>query len=61
MKVIGDNGKPIYLPNGKIAKIKAPMAGGKLPDGSDQSFYIPNDHPSSPGVFKGMAQILVEQ
>lgn len=61
VKMIGEDGKPVHLPNGKFAKTKVQMANGKLPDGSDQSFYFPNDHPSFPGVFKGMAQILVER
>ena len=32
-----------------------------LPDGSIQSFYFPDDHPSMPGWFKGMKFVLEEQ
>jgi hypothetical protein len=31
-----------------------------LPDGSIQSFYFPDDHPSMPGWFKGMKFVLEE-
>lgn len=39
------------------------MRPGKLPDGTSQNFYHPNPDPTSnkPGLFKGMAQILVER
>ena len=37
------------------------MREGKLPDGTPQSLYYPNDHPSFPGYFKGMEQILRER
>jgi hypothetical protein len=36
------------------------MRDGVLPDGSPQSFYFPSDHPSMPGWFKGMEQIIKE-
>ncbi|KAJ1299988.1 hypothetical protein OPQ81_003836 [Rhizoctonia solani] len=43
-------------------KIPAPrMEPGKLPDGRAQSFYFPNDHPTHPGWFKGMAEVLRER
>jgi hypothetical protein len=37
------------------------MRSGKLPTGEDQLFYYPDDHPSMPGWFKGMEQILHER
>ncbi|PBK85860.1 hypothetical protein ARMGADRAFT_1036033 [Armillaria gallica] len=37
------------------------MRDGVLPDGSRQCFYFPDDHPSTPGWFKGSAQILHER
>jgi hypothetical protein len=36
----GLNGKLIYAPDGKIAKMKIRMMGAKLPDGSDRSLYF---------------------
>ena len=36
------------------------MCNGRLPDGTPQPLYYPDDHPVSPGLFKGMAQILHE-
>ncbi|KAE9386592.1 hypothetical protein BT96DRAFT_960554 [Gymnopus androsaceus JB14] len=36
------------------------MRDGKMPDGTNQSLYFPDDHPTHPGYFKGMAQILRE-
>jgi hypothetical protein len=37
------------------------MDDGRLHDGKRQSFYFPSNHPTMPGWFKGMAQILVER
>jgi hypothetical protein len=37
------------------------MRRGQLPNGDDQSFYFPDDHPSMPGWFKGMEQIIQER
>jgi hypothetical protein len=37
------------------------MRSGKLPTGEDQLIYYPDDHPSMPGWFKGMEQILHER
>ena len=34
------------------------MRQGQLPNGDVQSFYFPDDHPSMPGWFKGMEQII---
>jgi hypothetical protein len=36
------------------------MRPGQLPNGDTQSFYFPDDHPSMPGWFKGMEQIIQE-
>ncbi|QRV89164.1 DDE superfamily endonuclease [Ceratobasidium sp. AG-Ba] len=47
--------------DGQGRKIQVRMEDGRLPDGTHQPFYFPNDHPSSPGYFKGMAQILRER
>jgi hypothetical protein len=37
------------------------MRSGKLPTGESQLFYFPEDHPSMPGWFKGMEQIIRER
>ena len=37
------------------------MRSGTLPTGEPQSFYFPETHPSMPGWFKGMEQILRER
>ena len=37
------------------------MRCGQLPNGDVQSFYFPDDHPSMPGWFKGMEQIIQER
>lgn len=37
------------------------MRNGILPTGESQSFYFPDSHPSMPGWFKGMEQILRER
>jgi hypothetical protein len=54
-------GKPIYLPDGSLRKVKIRMEGGFLPDKSPQLFYFPDDHDKFPGLFKGMAIILQER
>jgi len=36
------------------------MCDRKLPDGTPQPLYYPDDHPTSPGFFKGMEQLLRE-
>lgn len=53
--VIGEDGKPVYRPDGKILKKKIPMHDASLPDGRPQSLYFPD------GRFKGMARILEER
>lgn len=55
---MGDNGLPVYGTDSKVQKIKINMTGGKLHDGTAQSFYFAAGHPSA-GLFKGMA-ILAE-
>ncbi|KAJ7159143.1 hypothetical protein C8R43DRAFT_859265, partial [Mycena crocata] len=37
------------------------MRNGTLPNGDTQSFYFPDDHPTMPGWFKGMEQIIQER
>jgi hypothetical protein len=37
------------------------MRDGHLSNGDVQSFYFPDDHPSMPGWFKGMEQIIQER
>ncbi|KIK94224.1 hypothetical protein PAXRUDRAFT_12178 [Paxillus rubicundulus Ve08.2h10] len=54
----GENGKPVYTANGRICKIKVPMADGTF-DGKAQPLYSPLNHRRA-GVFKGMAVILEE-
>ncbi|KAB5587848.1 hypothetical protein CTheo_8710 [Ceratobasidium theobromae] len=53
-----------YTPKGSTEKVFLPrMEPGKLPDGTAQSFYWPDDHERTDrrGWFKGMAQILRER
>jgi hypothetical protein len=38
------NGKPIYLPNGSLEKVKVCMSDGTLPDGTLQPLYFPEGH-----------------
>jgi len=37
------------------------MRDGRLPDGTPQPMYYPDDHPKFPGFFKGMEQVLRER
>ncbi|KAF8574367.1 hypothetical protein K439DRAFT_1649791 [Ramaria rubella] len=54
-----------YMP--KLAKHwhgkngKCRMRNGTLPNGQPQEFYFPDDHPTTPGYFKGMKLILEER
>lgn len=57
---LGANGKPVYSPDGSVAKEKVPMAGAVLADGTPQSLYFSPDH-TQPGIFKGMQIILEER
>src|SRR5277367_1077241 len=53
-----------YMPkNPKVwlgRKGKCQMRKGTLPNGSEQDFYFPDNHPTHPGYFKGMSIILAE-
>ena len=42
-------------------KGKCRMRNGKLPNGDEQEFYFPDNHPTNPGHFKGMSIILAER
>ncbi|EPQ50851.1 hypothetical protein GLOTRDRAFT_108476 [Gloeophyllum trabeum ATCC 11539] len=59
-KVVGDDGKPIYGPDGKVLKTRVRMADAQFADGTPQSLYFPPGHERE-GVFKGMAVILEER
>jgi transposase len=54
-----ENGKPLYLPNGTVEKVKVCMSDGTLLNGTSQSLYFPDGHGRA-GVFKGMVTILEE-
>ncbi|KAG6825613.1 hypothetical protein H0H92_003057 [Tricholoma furcatifolium] len=54
------DGKPIYNPNGTLAKVKIHMGDAILPNGQPQSLYFDKASPQ-PGIFKGMAEILIER
>ncbi|KAF8057784.1 hypothetical protein FPV67DRAFT_1429646 [Lyophyllum atratum] len=54
------DGKPVYTADGKYAKIKIPMSDATLASGQPQPLYFGPSHPRA-GVFKGMAEILVER
>ncbi|KAF7327022.1 hypothetical protein MKEN_00277100 [Mycena kentingensis (nom. inval.)] len=58
--VLGADGKPLYGANGKVLKEKVRMFGAKLPDGSDQDLYFPDNHERA-GKFKGMEIVLQER
>ena len=58
--VIGEDGKPVHGPNGKVLKEKIRMADGRFADGTVQPFYFPEGHEHA-GAFKGMAEILKER
>ncbi|KAI0324035.1 hypothetical protein GY45DRAFT_1349605 [Cubamyces sp. BRFM 1775] len=59
--VISANGKPVYSPDGKILKTKIRMGNAMFSNGSPQSLYFPDNHPTHPGAFKGMAVLLEER
>ena len=58
--MIGNNGKPVYGPDGKVAKIIIRMADATFADGTPQKLYFPLEHPRA-GAFKGMSVILKER
>ena len=55
VKEHGKDGKILYSPASKPLEVCIPMA-----DGHSQPLYFPLDHPTHPGLFKGMAVILEE-
>jgi len=57
---IGEDGKPIYGPDGKVVKIKIHMADATFADGTPQILYFPPGHQRA-GVFKGMLVLLEER
>jgi hypothetical protein len=57
--VRGENGKPVYEPDGKVLKTKIWMEDATFADGTKQSLYFELDHPKA-GLFKGMQVILKE-
>jgi hypothetical protein len=65
--VLDDDGNQVYMRdnNGKLtrkpAKMKIHMDNATFEDGSPQPLYFPDDHPISPGCFKGMAVLLEER
>ena len=42
-------------------EVRIPMGDARFADGSPQPLYFPPDHPTHPGLFKGMAVILEER
>jgi len=60
MNVTDTNGKPVYSSNGKLLKKKHRMGNATF-NGVEQPLYFSEDHPTHPGQFKGMAQILTER
>lgn len=60
VRVIGADGKPVYGPDGKLLKQKIRIGKGTFND-QEHDFYHPDNHPTHPGLFKGMATILEER
>jgi hypothetical protein len=60
VNVHGDNGQPVYGPDGKILKHKVKMVDATFADGTPQSLYFDASHEKA-GLFKGMAVILEER
>jgi hypothetical protein len=64
-KVFGPDGKPIFNKHGKQKVEKIHMQDGWFHNAQGmkvvQSFYFPEDHPTHPGQFKGILQILLER
>lgn len=60
VNVTDENGKPVYSSDGKILKEKRRMGNATF-NGVEQPLYFPDDHPTHPGQFKGMAQILTKR
>jgi hypothetical protein len=53
------DGNLVYKSDGKVSKVFKPM-GDTTFNGEPQSLYFPINHPTHPGLFKGMAVILEE-
>ncbi|KAK7021855.1 hypothetical protein VNI00_017202 [Paramarasmius palmivorus] len=53
-----EQGKPIYKRDGTLEKVKISMTGAHFADGTPQSLYYENGPDT--GLFKGMANILIE-
>ncbi|KZV92068.1 hypothetical protein EXIGLDRAFT_769356 [Exidia glandulosa HHB12029] len=57
-----ESGWPEHLPNNKYWKEHINMVDMINPATAEvQPLYFPDDHPTHPSMFKGMAQILVER
>ena len=61
VKKRSDDGKIVYDSSGKPAEVRIPMRSARFSDGRPQPLYFPQDHPTHPGLFKGMAVILEER
>jgi hypothetical protein len=59
VNAVGENGKPIYMPEGKLLKTRIQMEDAMLPEGTKQLLYFPPRHKKA-GPFKGMEVILQE-
>lgn len=59
--VFDSHGKRLYDEHGKLRKIRDVQFTGAIHNGVPQSLYFPDDHPTHPGQFKGMAAILIER
>lgn len=59
VNVINKEAKLAYGPDGKLLKQKQRMDNGFF-NGQGQSLYFPDDHPTHPRWFKGMAQIFTK-
>ncbi|KAF9462283.1 hypothetical protein BDZ94DRAFT_1322672 [Collybia nuda] len=65
--VLDSDGLQVYQRNKegqltrKPLKRKIPMDDAQFSDGTPQSLYFPESHPTSPGCFKGMSVILAER
>ncbi len=54
-------GNLVYKSDGSLEKEKICMGDAAFCDGTPQPLYFPDDHPTHPGIFKGMLNILVER
>ena len=58
--IIGEDGKPVYGPDGKLQKKKVQMTHGTFANASSQALYFLEGHPREQ-IFKEMAVILEER